>query len=74
MRGCWWNCWKTLAIFKTIENTKKCYGKAMFINAEMLVELSESIDTLRNHWNGKEIVWKRNVYQCGDAGGTVGKN
>ena len=49
MRGCWWNCWKALETFKTIANTKKYYGKAMFINAEMLVELSESIETLRNH-------------------------
>ena len=33
MRRCWWNCWKALKLFETIETAKKYDGKAMFINA-----------------------------------------
>ena len=74
MRGCWWNRWKALETFTTIDKAKKYYGEAMIINAEMLVELLESIENLQNHCNYKEILWKSNVYQCGDTGGTVGKS
>ena len=49
MRGCWWDCWKALKTFKTIENTKKYYGQARFINVGMRVELLESIESLQNH-------------------------
>ena len=49
MRGCWWSCWKALKTFKTIENTNKYYGKARFINAGMLAQLFESIESLLNH-------------------------
>ena len=46
MRGCWCNCWKALATFKTAENIKKSNGKVMFINTGVLVELLESIEHL----------------------------
>ena len=49
MRGCWWNCWKELKTFQTIANTKNYYGKTGFINAEMLVDLLKSIETLQNY-------------------------
>ena len=42
MPGCWWNCWKALKTFRTIENTKEYNGKTRFINVGMLVELLES--------------------------------
>ena len=47
MRGCWWSCWKTLETFKTIESTKKYYGKARFVNAGMLVEPLESTESYK---------------------------
>ena len=44
MRGCWWKCWEALKTLQTIENTKKYYGKARLINAEMLAEMLVNIE------------------------------
>ena len=46
IRACWRKCWEGMKTFKTIEDTKKYYGKARFIHAAMLVELLESIGNL----------------------------
>ena len=49
MRGYWQKCWQALKIFETYENTKKSYGKILFINAGMLAEMLESIENLLDH-------------------------
>ena len=62
MRGCWWNCWKALRTFETIENAQKCNRKARCINVGMLVELMESIENLCRNNKCKGILCKRTVY------------
>ena len=40
---------QALKTFSTSANTKKCYGKTMFINAGMLAEMLESSETVKDN-------------------------
>ena len=62
MRGCWLKCWKALNTFRIIVNTKKYDGQARFINAGMLAEMLESIESLLSHGKYQEILRKNKVY------------